>query len=90
MLTKRQAYVIVVLFYLYGHFEWLSEMEREIAASLLAAPRATATGVTDNSVGALKPGIEMHGNITVICLQIEMEPEIHNSTIDQERGGEGG
>ena len=75
MLTTREAYVIVVLFYLYGHFKRLSEMERKIATSLLAAPRATATSVADDCVGASKPRVEVHGNITVICLQIKMEPE---------------
>lgn len=58
------------------HFEWLSEMEREVTMFLLATPGSLTTSVTDYRVHAFKSRIEMHGYITAICLQVYLESVI--------------
>ena len=55
------------------HFEWLSEMEREVTMFLFATPGSLTTSVTDYCVHAFKSRIEMHGYVTAIRLKVYLE-----------------
>ena len=71
------SYLVVWLLNKDHHFEWLSEMEREVTMFLLATPGSLTTCVTDNRVHAFKPRVEMHGYITAIRLKVNLESAIN-------------
>lgn len=55
-------------------FDWLAEAKGEVTVFLLAAPRPATASVPYHRVHPLKPRVEVHRHVSVVCLQVEVEP----------------